>query len=713
MKKCLIILGMHRSGTSAITGLLSKLGISLGSSLLAANEYNEKGYFENSYVVSANDDILQTLGSSWDALFLLDDEWWQSPQLIPHRDAVKKILQQEFSAGELFCIKDPRISILLPFWISILQELSIEPFFIIPLRYPLEVAESLKARDGFSREKGLLLWMNNMLSIEYYSRPCKRCFVRFDDLLSNPADEIHRIFNNFGLGLPDIPSQINIIADELLEPKLKHHNIANLSFNRDELPLIDRLGTILFKLKKNLDLDINDLTAIDEIREEYKRWNSVLYNQDIRNALLSFKETSSKLNGQIGGLNHTLAARDAQIVRLNQAMAEKDRHIASLYQSTSWQLTRPLRNIRWLLKSLRRMINSFFGITYEPDVETKISQGFGGEELPVPDENGDDPLISIVMPVYNACRHDKNFILCALESIANQSYKKIELIIVDDGSTDDSRQICEDFLSTRPDLRARYFSKKNGGQSSARNYGIKNCSGEYVAFLDQDDEWYSDKLERIVPWLRNKSIDLLYTDADTIDGDGKMTQEAIHKNLLAGWPHPKQAVEDILFKDIFVMPGLMTIRREALEKVGGFDENLSGYEDDDLFLRVFEQCRIFYLPVSTLRWRMYNGNYSFSSRMLTSRMYYWKKLMKKYADNSSGKIRAQRISLRFFWQFVIQATYQYNDGNDLYAVNIRGAREIVPYLPARQRLLAGFIFRLPLNYTMRTLVFARKGLHLF
>jgi len=413
------------------------------------------------------------------------------------------------------------------------------------------------------------------------------------------------------------------------------------------------------------------------------------------------------------GLNHVPIERDAQIAGHHQTMEGKDSRIDVLYQSIRWQLTRPLRNIRWLLKSLRRMINSFFCITYEPDVEPKISQGFGGEKLQVPDENGDDPLISIVIPVYNACRHDKKFILCALESIANQSYKKIELIIVDDGSTDDSREICDDFLSTRPDLPARYFSKKNGGQSSARNYGIKNCSGEYVAFLDQDDEWYPDKLERIVPWLRNKSIDMLYTDADIIDGDGKMTQEAIHKNLLAGWPHPKKAVEDILFKDIFVMPGLMTIRSKALEKVGGFDENLSGYEDDDLFLRVFEQCRIFYLPVSTLRWRMYNGNYSFSSRMLTSRLYYWKKLMKKYAENSSSKIRAQRISLRFFWQFVIQATYQYSDGNDLYAANIRGAREIVPYLPMRQRLLAGFIFRLPLKYTMRTLVFARKSLHLF
>ena len=69
MKKCLIVLGMHRSGTSAITGLLSKLGIALGTNLMVGDEYNEKGYFENSHIVSANDDFLRAIDSSWDDLF--------------------------------------------------------------------------------------------------------------------------------------------------------------------------------------------------------------------------------------------------------------------------------------------------------------------------------------------------------------------------------------------------------------------------------------------------------------------------------------------------------------------------------------------------------------------------------------------------------------------------------------------------------------------
>jgi len=383
MKKCLLVLGMHRSGTSAIAGFLSKLGIALGTNLMASDEYNEKGYFENNYIYNADDDILRALDSSWDDLFLLDEEWWQRPQLIPQRDAVKKILREEFSANELFCIKEPRISILLPFWISILQELNIEPFFIIPLRHPLEVAESLQARNGFSIEKGVLLWMNNMLSIEYFSRPYKRCFVGFDDFLRNPAAELHRIFDKFGLVLPDIPSQINAIADELLDPKLKHHNFTHLSFNRDKLLLIDRLNAILFNLNKKGELDEHDLAAIDAIRGEYKTISSVFYNQDLKNTLLSFSHLHGQIDGfkqvvterddQIHDLHQVVTERDVRIDKLNQAAVEQDRQIAliagqlngekatiaEMRRSTSWRTTLPLRFVGTIFKSAAYKIRSF------------------------------------------------------------------------------------------------------------------------------------------------------------------------------------------------------------------------------------------------------------------------------------------------------------------------------------------------------------------
>lgn len=357
-----------------------------------------------------------------------------------------------------------------------------------------------------------------------------------------------------------------------------------------------------------------------------------------------------------------------------------------------WPLTVLRRTFkRWIFAASRALL----GQRHWPDGHPYVAQGFAGEAIKKPAITAESPLISVIMPVYNACRINRLFLLRALESIAKQTYRNVELIIVDDGSTDDTRQVCEQFLAEHPTLRAKYLYKQNGGQSVARNFGVLACQGEYIGFLDQDDEWYENKLEEVVPWLADKSIDVLYTDSDVIDGDDQVTFKSIHQTEKYGWPHPKTSIEDILFKDIFVMPGLMTIKKSAFEQVAGFDENLSGYEDDDLFLRLFENFKVFYLPVPTLRWRLYGDNYSFSHRMVTSRIFFWKKLLKNYTNQGADRFRAHTISLRFFWQFMGQSKLQYEAGSELCWHSMGGAREIVPSLPLLQRALFSFVFLFP------------------
>lgn len=344
---------------------------------------------------------------------------------------------------------------------------------------------------------------------------------------------------------------------------------------------------------------------------------------------------------------------------------------------------------------VRNWISSVLGQRPWPTGQPVVTQGFAGEHITEPKSAAEMPLISVIMPVYNACRINRVFLQRALDSIANQTYKQVELIIVDDGSSDETRKVCENFFSNNPQLIGRFLSKTNGGQSCARNFGVKASSGEYVGFIDQDDEWYENKLERVVPWLSDKKIDVLYTDSDTIDGEDNLMLDRIHQNHYFGWPHPKNAIEDILFKDVFVMPGLMTIRKAAFERVGGFDDQLSGYEDDDLFLRLFANCTIFYLPIPTLRWRMYGENYSFSHRMLTSRKYYWRKLLENHTNRGLDRFKVHMISLRFFWQFMGQSKAQYLAGSDLCWESIKGARELLPYLPKLQQIIFSFVFLFP------------------
>ena len=128
------------------------------------------------------------------------------------------------------------------------------------------------------------------------------------------------------------------------------------------------------------------------------------------------------------------------------------------------------------------------------------------------------PTFSIIMPIYNACQINDKYLLEALESIRNQTYQDIELIIVNDGSIDKSEKVIKDYISHHPEICIQYYYKENGGQSHARNFGANFTRGEYLCFLDQDDLWAENKLELIASQL-DEDTDLLYTDADIINVD--------------------------------------------------------------------------------------------------------------------------------------------------------------------------------------------------
>jgi GT2 family glycosyltransferase len=196
----------------------------------------------------------------------------------------------------------------------------------------------------------------------------------------------------------------------------------------------------------------------------------------------------------------------------------------------------------------------------------------------------------------------------------------------------------------------------------------------------------------VVPHLA-ESVGTVYTDADTIDEHGGTVLRGIHRNYGCGSPHPKRDIEDILFKDAFVMPGVMTVRKKVFDAVGGFDETLSGYEDDDLFLRLFAAGDVTYLPASTLKWRMYLGNYSQSDRMIRSRLAYWRKLMLQWAADGADRRRALGISWRFYREFLRQAAQQFQSDNPLYLENLEGARALAAWVPWHRRWpFAAFIF---------------------
>jgi len=240
------------------------------------------------------------------------------------------------------------------------------------------------------------------------------------------------------------------------------------------------------------------------------------------------------------------------------------------------------------------------------------------------------PDVTVVLPVYNGAE----FVREAVASVQAQTLGSWELVVVDDGSTDASMRIVAE--TAGGDIRVVTLQQTNRGQSAARNAGVERARGRYLAFLDQDDRYAPDRLQRAIDFLDSRpDVGMVYMDVDLIDREGRV----LVRNALSSGnppipprPHPKTSLQQCLEADMFIVPGTATMRREVFAQAGGFDENLSGYEDDDLFLRVFQRARIDFIPDTGLSWRLFQESSSYSSRMDRSRLQYFRKLCSTFPD---------------------------------------------------------------------------------
>ncbi|WP_336801199.1 glycosyltransferase family 2 protein [Kaistia sp. MMO-174] len=236
--------------------------------------------------------------------------------------------------------------------------------------------------------------------------------------------------------------------------------------------------------------------------------------------------------------------------------------------------------------------------------------------------------IATIIPLYNG----GPFIRDALESVLAQSVPPDEILVVDDGSTDDGPAIVEEMAKIHPITLLR---KPNGGQSSARNFAAERCSSSHIALLDQDDVWYPDHLATLrapfVDGSNDERLAVVYGNLDHVDRDGKMVAHSCLDGF--GSVHPKTTLQQCLERDMFMLPGASLLEKEALFKAGRFDERLSGYEDDDLFLRIFrEGYRSRYIDRPVTKWRIHPGSTSYSLRMAVSRMIYYRKLVETFPN---------------------------------------------------------------------------------
>ncbi|MEM1145284.1 MAG: sulfotransferase [Pseudomonadota bacterium] len=189
-----IVLGMHRSGTSAIAGLLSETGVTMGRRLFNAQRgVNDKGFFENAAVVKLNERFLDRANHAWDQPTMLQEEDLRCS--LQSETACTDLLTGEYAGIAHWGIKDPRMCLTLPLWREAISKLADDVQYLLCLRNPAEVAASICKRDGFSRDKAAYLWMNYTLSAWHYTRHSSRLLVRYEDVLADPkavAARVHR-----------------------------------------------------------------------------------------------------------------------------------------------------------------------------------------------------------------------------------------------------------------------------------------------------------------------------------------------------------------------------------------------------------------------------------------------------------------------------------------------------------------------------------------
>ena len=203
-------------------------------------------------------------------------------------------------------------------------------------------------------------------------------------------------------------------------------------------------------------------------------------------------------------------------------------------------------------------------------------------------------MASVILPCYNGSR----WISRAIESVLAQTYEHFELVIVDDGSTDNSKEMVASHLS---DERVRYVYQRNRGFSAAVNRGIKESSGSLIGFIGQDDMWMPNKLELQVKYLsQHKDVYLVHSNYCSIDSEGRIVSLRDVKIPNAS---RKKAVIEQLFLNNFIGFETVLVKRKCFDKVGFFDERMVGFSDHDMWLRIAGSFNIGYLDLPLVKKR--------------------------------------------------------------------------------------------------------------
>ena len=234
-QRLIVVLGMHRSGTSAITKSLELMGVGLGVNLHPAGFDNPTGFWEDRECIDINDELLNYFSSAYDRLNLAWNEVKVDAKISELRlKAVQLISRKLLESQGIWGFKDPRTCRLLNFWNDVFFAVGCEVSFVIAVRNPASVAASLKKRNSIPEEKSYFLWLQHVLPPLISLKDYRKVVVDYDEFLDNPYSQVVRISSSLGLPLPDSQSTlIKNFENNFLENRLRHTSFTEAALALD------------------------------------------------------------------------------------------------------------------------------------------------------------------------------------------------------------------------------------------------------------------------------------------------------------------------------------------------------------------------------------------------------------------------------------------------------------------------------------------------
>lgn len=324
-----VVLGMHRSGTSLVTEMLSRFGYHAGDGLLPGNEFNPRGYWELRRVAEIHNEFFRRLGRTWADPRPLPPTVFGSPHATWAQNQLRLVVEDEFGGATRWVVKDPRLCLLMPLWTPLLDESAGRIHVLHVVRNPVSVASSLERRDAMRSELGLQLWLRHNLAGELSSRRFDRSWVAFEDILEGREEFLLAHLERHGLAVGDglTPGETN---GGVVRADLVHHRQRGALSVREEMPnpwircVADALRALVAGKTEE------PLTVLDRMREalgaadslligDPEGWRQQRRDENIRLIFEELHELRVSLQGdvaiheatasRIAGLESALSAR--------------------------------------------------------------------------------------------------------------------------------------------------------------------------------------------------------------------------------------------------------------------------------------------------------------------------------------------------------------------------------------------------------------------